>query len=304
VIRHGIAVWLRRTGAAGLLLSLSCGSPHPVRDLELAAAYPVECEGRYELSGLTLWRGRLFTVSDNIDDTIFEIQVESGSARLMAHLRFSAPPLDDFDKLDFEGITCDPDGNFYIACERPCRVLKVARDTSRIEWITPSLRPAAVKAGLMRKRNSSLEGVVWIDPGILIVCCERNERGLIRVDPATRSIHPIEAEDSPLEIPEHRDPDFCGLWNDSGRLYALVRSAHSLSELGLEGQRVVELESWSFAAIENDPHYRYHDTTYGRAEGLCMDSSRIYVILDNNGDAREDDPADRRPLLFVFKRPL
>ena len=34
-----------------------------------------------------------------------------------------------------------------------------------------------------------------------------------------------------------------------------------------------------------------------------MDRDRVYVILDNNNDARRMYPDDLRPLLLIMKRP-
>jgi hypothetical protein len=48
---------------------------------------------------------------------------------------------------------------------------------------------------------------------------------------------------------------------------------------------------------------RYTDMRYGKAEGLCMDRRHVYIILDNNGLGRENNPEDKRPILLVLKRP-
>ena len=67
--------------------------------------------------------------------------------------------------------------------------------------------------------------------------------------------------------------------------------------------QTVERECWSFSKIENDKRFRYSDMTFGHAEGLCMDSEHVYIVVDNNGDALETDPSDKRPRLFIFKLP-
>lgn len=86
-------------------------------------------------------------------------------------------------------------------------------------------------------------------------------------------------------------------------LYALERNAFVVSQLIKENGQYRQGKGWSYEYIENDEKWLYRDTTYGLAEGLCLDDKFIYIALDNNGDARRNNPKDTRPLLFILERP-
>jgi len=141
-------------------------------------------------------------------------------------------------------------------------------------------------------------------PGLL-VCAERQPRGLIEVD---RSVEPFavrvfNTDETSLNLPAGRSADFSDLFRENGDLLVLQRNAEIISSLIYGGPVLEEKDLWSFGHIVNREDLRYSNIKYGLAEGFCMDAKRIYLILDNNGDCRASDPDDRRPLLLIMERP-
>ena len=82
-----------------------------------------------------------------------------------------------------------------------------------------------------------------------------------------------------------------------------MRNASIIAQLVKEAGGYREAAHWTYGHVENDPHWQYIDMHFGRGEGLCMDSSHVYVIFDNNCQPRAQKPSDYRPLLLVLKRP-
>ena len=109
-----------------------------------------------------------------------------------------------------------------------------------------------------------------------------------------------------MEIANHGSANsYTGLHREVENVYILQRSTATIRKT----IRYLDVDSpstiWSFAHIVNDPEYLYQHEQFGAktAEGLAMDRDRVYVILDNNNDARRMYPTDHRPLLLIMKRP-
>ncbi|HXK62493.1 MAG TPA: SdiA-regulated domain-containing protein [Acidobacteriota bacterium] len=274
-------------------------------ELELIRAFPVE--GGTEPSGLTIRENRLFVVLDNDDKTIFELHLQESIAVLEPHIRFVAPPLEGVPKLDFEGITHD-NRDFYLVSEATSRILRVS-DDGQSEWLTPDLREEGRKKGLFQVHNGGLEGIAAASSRRFFLCAERQQRGIIDVRIEENGIltHVWNCEKREWADPYDRPPDFSDLYLEQNRLFALMRSDEGIAEMELKvkpGEDSARVRRfWSFGRTLHNPKYSYRDPTYGKAEGLCMDSSRIYLILDNNVDARSNDANDTRPLFFIFRRP-
>jgi hypothetical protein len=110
-------------------------------------------------------------------------------------------------------------------------------------------------------------------------------------------------DDSSYPALPGRKPDFADLSTVRGQSYVLVRNAHLVMRLSRAGGGWQQGAAWSYAAAENDPRWAYVDQKYGMAEGLAIDDSAIYVVIDNNKIARASAANDLRPTLFVFERP-
>ncbi len=292
------------------LLIASMGAPSlwaqthvEIPELPLEAVYSLDASDGVEPSGLAFSKDELYCVSDKHDSCIYRIRLEIERATLEPAIWFELPNDGPEGLADFEGLSCDPDGNFYLASEKMFRVLRVPPDGKGATWITPDLRPAGAEAGLFRTEGAYFEGLARIDTTHFVLCAERQPRGIVTVDlgqipPVVRAIVVKTAT-----IPPHgiRVPDFTDLCYHDGVLYALERNAEIVSIVETK-DGVVSVRPWrSIRDTVNRKDLRYTDRRFGMAEGLAIHGDRVYVILDNNQDARTDDANDKRPLLFVFR---
>lgn len=273
-------------------------------ELEIDRAMPIDVPYNVEPSGLVMRDDTLFTISDDHDNSIFYVDLSDDRAVLREYYHFESPK-EKNAPLDLEGITVDEDGIFYLVSERMCRILKVDTKTRKTEWVTPDLRKWA-KGGMLSLKNGSFEGITYAGRHRFYLAAERESRGIMRVDLKHKHDPDVKAwvhDFSIMQVPNHRSVDYAGLHFVNGKLFALERSAHAITEIRHDKDEINEMVCWSYSATENAPQWRYRDMEFGHAEGLYIDESKIYVILDNNGDPRNNDSQDRRPLLFIFHRP-
>ncbi len=266
--------------------------------LEAISVLPVEGPEFNQPSGLFMHNDTLYTVSDKHDDTIFRIELEPDRAVFVPHVRFEASRSFGVFRLDLEGITRDDEGNYYLASEGEFAILKVSPDGSDASWVTTSLRDVGASAGLFQTRGGYLEGITLMARARFLVAAERQPCGLIEVDMAPKQ--------RIVEIANHGSTNsYTGLHREAENVYILQRSTATIRKtiryLDIDAPSTI----WSFAHIVNKPEYLYQHEQFGAktAEGLAMDRERVYVILDNNNDARRMYPDDIRPLLLVMKRP-
>lgn len=273
--------------------------------LKLHQALFVEGPDNSQPSGLTLCNGTLLAVSDKHDDTVFKIRIGPDVAYMEPYLTFSAPSQGWFQRLDFEGITCDSLGNLFLISETRSQILHLTPDGARASWITPNLEPLGREKGLFKVDNAHLEGISLVAPNRFVLCAERQPRGFVEVDLSTEpaQVSAYTADSSNFTFAGHRSPDFSGLYVHKNSLYVLERNAFVVVKLVRRADRWVESTGWSYEHIVDQPAYRYADTRYGKAEGLSMDDRYVYLILDNNGIARARNPRDKRPLLLILHRP-
>lgn len=289
-----------------VFLAWSYANPEEmVTPLKAVKVLPVEGLENNQPSGLTIFDNTLFVVSDKHDDTIFRIQLMEDKAVLVPHVQFKLSEPVTEEVLDFEGITCDEEGNFYIVSETAFRILKVSADGEKTSWLTPSLRSDGEKVGLFQTRGAYLEGITLVDKGQFVVCAERQPSGIIEVDTNTTpvKVRAFKYDTTKAKLPKDRHPDFTGLFWENGILYALERNAYVICKLIKSSHGFEEGDFWSYESIETSEEFQYESMKFGRAEGLCMDKNHVYVILDNNGNARRLDPSDHRPLLLIMERP-
>ena len=290
--------------ALSFFVLIQCWTPESARAqsdtvlLEEIAVLPVEGPEFNQPSGLFVHNDTLYTVSDKHDDTIFRIELKPDRAVFVPHVRFKAAASFGVFRLDLEGITRDEDGSFYLASEGAFAILKVSPDGSDVSWVTTSLRDVGASAGLFQTRGGYLEGITLMRPGRFLVAAERTPCGLIEVD--------VAGKQRIVEIANHGSTNsYTGLHREEENVYILQRSTATIRKT----IRYLDIDSpstiWSYAHIVNDPEYLFQHEQFGAktAEGLAMDHDRIYVILDNNNDARRMYPDDLRPLLLIMKRP-
>jgi len=293
----------------GLLSTLLlCGPLSTVkpRKLKLLKALPIESDRPQEPSGIVKRGQEFFVISDNDDSTIFRLAIEQNRARLEPAVRFVATPPDgEAGKLDFEGISTDSEGNFYLVSEACFRILRVG-SSGAAAWIGPDLAEAGKEVGLFQVGNGGLEGIAVTGLDRFVLCAERQARGILELQLGAGgpSISAWNCDQSRISAGTgQRLPDFSDVFWEKGKLFAMVRGAEVVVQLERKGEDFEEKSIWSVKDTLTSDAYAYEDQTFGMAEGLCLDARRVYIVVDNNGDSRASEPTDTRPLLFIFERP-
>ncbi|MDA3896793.1 MAG: hypothetical protein PF482_11685, partial [Desulfobacteraceae bacterium] len=116
-------------------------SQENVIDLDLYKVYFVEGPENFQPSGLTIINGCLYTVSDKHDNVIYSLELTDDIAKAIPVVGIPLPLFSFISSYDFEGITHDKSGNFYLASETQCRILRVSPDGKNGNWMTPDLKP-------------------------------------------------------------------------------------------------------------------------------------------------------------------
>ena len=288
-----------------LLLITTVSSQENVVDLNLHKVYFVEGPENFQPSGLTIIDNCLYTISDKHDSFIYRLALSDNTATAIPAVDITLPIFSLIYSYDFEGITHDKSGNFYLASEKQCRILRVSPDGKNVDWITPDLKHAGQKVDLFQASNAYLEGICCISSNEFIVCAERQCRGFLEINLKKTPINVIAypSEKSIFNFPDGTNKDFSGLCYFRNSIYVLERNAYLFSKFRRKGNQLSESSGWSYRHIETAEVYRYSDMEFGKAEGLCIDDQFIYIIIDNNNDYRANNHSDRRPILMVFSHP-
>lgn len=275
-------------------------------ELEVVRISPVNTPYPLEPSGLTLHAGALFTVADKVNDTLFKVEWDGGGeARLVPHLRFKGL---GGGAMDWEGITVDKTGTFFLISESRGRLARV-ESTGDASWASVDLRTPGREAGLFQKRNAAFEGIARLGPNHWLGAVEREPRGLVEWTDAGMEgeVMAWQMMQSPFKgaLSLLRIPDYSGLHFDAtqGVLYALFRNAHLVVRLEKREGRWAETQAWSYRHIETDPRWAFMAQTYGQAEGLVVEGQTVYLIFDNNLGGRQSDRSDTRPLIVEARMP-
>ena len=281
-------------------------SQEVLEPLKLHKAYFIKGLDNAQLSGLTVYDGSLYTISDKHDEWIYRIDFTDDIAVLKKYRRTGISAFSNLKRHDFEGITHDAIGNFYLVSETECRIRIVPPHGQQSGWIGPKFKQWGVQAGLFQVPNAYLEGICCISPEKFVLCAERQPRGFLEVDLSRKPVvvNAYPAEQSKYRFEEGRSMDFSGLFKWGSAIYVLERNAYVVSRLEKNRDRFVESRGWSYRQIETSRKFRYSDMRYGKAEGLCVDEAYVYIILDNNDVPLAADHSNRRPLLLIFEKPL
>ena len=297
-------------------------------ELKLAAEHPVQGMRGGNLSGLAWCRGALWTVSDRDDDRIYRLDQQGAVWRALP-LTFTPPPVPQSGlpwglrsrnwavsylrggELDFEGITCDQAGNFYLVSEAHAAVLQVPVE-GEPEWlrIDPAMVRQARASGMLLNFNALFEGLAINPAGDrLWLAAERERRGLMAIERrqsvwrcGRRCVLLSEAgvEMQPPQMPEPQaiSRDFSDLAWYAGKLFTLERNAYRICRRETDSGKVERC--WSFAADALVPKRQY-DQPYGLAEALAIDATGVWIGLDNNNGDRAD--GETRPVVWRFAAP-
>lgn len=314
--------------AACLALSTLVAQADTWPELTLTGEHPVEGMRGGNLSGLAVCRGDLWAVSDRDDDRLYRLDQQNPVWRSQP-LIFAAPPVPDSGlpmglrsrnwaasfvrggELDFEGITCDEAGNFFVVSEAHAAVLQIPLKGDP-EWlkIDPAMTRQARASGMLLHFNALFEGLVISPSGDrLWLAAERERRGLIMVKrqqsvwSCTGScviLSEAGAEVRPPQMNRSRpvSRDFADLALYEGKLFTLERNGFRICRRDADTGTVERC--WSFAAGALADGRRY-DQPFGLAEALVIDAQGAWVGLDNNGATRAD--GESRPLVWRFAAP-
>lgn len=286
----------------------------PVTSAKLIASYWLDHSAGLDISGLSFCNGELLAVSDKNSAGYYSVRIATGSASLEAGPLMTgletpsmeseglkarlASLLQPAPAADFEGITCDQQGIFLVS-ERHHRVAAV-QPSHRAAWMPLRWSEAARERGYMRKFNGASEGLVKAG-GDFWIAMERDRRGLVRFAHGSNMPEFFELPTAEGLDFRGRSMDLTGLAFYGGDLFTLERNAFAVCRRSIADLRA----KWciQYRAIEEAPENVYQETRYGKGEGLAVDDSGIYVVLDNNNVGRAADPNDRRGLLLHLAFP-
>ncbi|CAG8864050.1 hypothetical protein PS627_00836 [Pseudomonas fluorescens] len=297
-------------------------------ELKLTAEHPVEGMRGGNLSGLAECRGGLWAVSDRDDDRIYRLDQRDRTWQSQP-LTFTAPPVPESGlpwglrsgnwaasfirggELDFEGISCDDAGNFFVVSEAHAAVLEIPLKGDP-DWlrIDPAMIRQARASGMLLHFNALFEGLAISPSGDrLWLAAERERRGLISVrrqqsvwacSGGCVLLSEAGVEMRPAQMHRSRpvSRDFADLSLHEGKLFTLERNAFRICRRDADTGKVERC--WSFAAGAMADERRY-DQPFGLAEALVIDAKGAWVGLDNNGATRAD--GESRPVVWRFEAP-
>jgi hypothetical protein len=308
---------IKGTLIASAVIIISLQSVADEIPLEFETGYVVDGVPGLQPSGLAVCDGRVVFVSDKHDSEIFQLTFESdGTAKAelwKAIKEIPEPPKQKYGQWvgvkrflgelfglsgghDWEGIACNQQGDIFLASEYYFSVLKIDR-TGHKEWVIDGLYQRGRQAGLFQKNNAYIEGVETQING-LILAAEREPRGLIRQEGDTESFY-VQSGEKLVE--DELSYDYTGLDNYNGKMMVLERNHYKVCELSDE---YVSVACYLFEDIAKSLEWGYNTGKYGLAEGLVIDGGSLWIIVDNNGDARKADPNDTRPTILKFNNPF
>ena len=266
---------------------------------------PENAQKPLEPSGLVLFQDRLMMVSDERDIAdVYELTEAGRDLRARPFLSFS--PVPTFRGSDLEGITFCGE-RFYLVDEYTDAIgeldLQGNLTVHPLDWrfIDQEMRAFP----LDRNTPAGLEGIACdSSPGLLYLARERQPRMIYVV-----SLPDFKVQDAFDVHPGWESPrteagilvyaDYSDLYFDGGFLYALQRSDRAIVKIATKEKRLVSKLQLDF---EESRYYDYAGP-FGFAEGLQLTKDRIYIILDNNGVSRRENPRNIAPLVLEFVRP-
>lgn len=297
-------------------------------ELTLLGEHTVDGMPAGNLSGLALCRGELWAVSDRDDQVVYRLDTSTAGWQAEA-VAFEAPAVPSSElpfglrirawaasfvrggDLDFEGISCDAQGNQYLVSEAHAAVLQVPL-AGPPQWlhIDASLVRQARASGLLLRFNALFEGLTVNPAGDrLWLAAEREGRGLLVAhkqqttwdcDGGCVLLSESGLETLPPQLPTNKNMprDFSDVSYFDGKLFTLERNAYRICRREASSGSLERC--WSFAAEALLPSRRY-DAPYGLTEALAIDADGAWVGTDNNQWRRAD--GERRPVVWRFAAP-
>lgn len=307
-------------------------------ELKLATEYAVDNMPDGNLSGIAQCGDELLAISDRSDTQLYKLIKQSANGQanklsiLTAQAEVFVPPAVPTDALpmwggltnlgiamvrggayDYEGISCDTEGNRYIVSEAYLAVLKIPKQ-GRPEWLElpDYLWQQAKQQGLLLKINQMLEGIAISPDGQrLWLAAERNKRGILAVQFNVKDGWQCSNQQCVLLVEGDKEAfpkqfrrknrvdlrDFSDLVFYKEKLFTLERGAFRVCRRNLKG--AVE-QCWSFAEEGLQPQRQYK--AYGMPEALWVDETGAWIGLDNDSANKRLD-GEGRPIVWRFDAP-
>ena len=288
-------------------------------ELSKQGEFVVEGIEKGNLSGLAQCNSGLYTLSDKEDHFIYRLL--PGQKEWIAEA-LPLPPLPPaqlpgrlaslINHLDFEGITCDQQGNFYLVSELINQVLKADAHRQHSEWIKPSdeCEKEIRHHHLLEKFNAKFEGITVAPLGEEIwLVGERDPRGLVNLKIQGQGNNKncvLFSDNTRVKAPsvlsgKERQADFGDITYFGGKLFTLERMGHQICRRDLRHGK--KEKCWSFAkGVLPHAGYKYSNYPFGMAEALTLDSQHAWIGIDNNALARNFDK-ETRPIIYLFSAP-
>ncbi|WNW13102.1 esterase-like activity of phytase family protein [Pseudomonas sp. DTU_2021_1001937_2_SI_NGA_ILE_001] len=311
------AVWL----ALLVLLAVPAYARVPLQQLKLVSEHPVDGMSGGNLSGLAACNGVLWTVSDRDDLVLYRLERSQRVWQAEAvSIEVPQPPSDlpvslrslaslsavvRGGGMDYEGISCDAQGNRYVVSEAHGAVLKVPVQGVPTWLPLPAqVIQQAREKGMLQRFNALYEGIAISPDGEqLWLAAEREQRGLLQVRfkdgqwqcPDSCVLY----HEAGVTPDKNRPlPDFSDVSLFNGKLFTLERSVYRVCRRSLDDGQIERC--WSFANEARKPE-RLYDQPYGLTEALVVDETGAWIGTDNNFGARAD--GEKRPVVWRFAAP-
>jgi len=315
--------------AALLLMVAPLALAEPLEELKLLSEHVVDNMAGGNLSGLAVCGDGLWTESDRDDNLIFRLNPTTDRIWKAEPLRFEVPRVPPSGlawglrvrvwaaafirggDLDFEGITCDGQGNRYLVSEGHAGVLQVpVKGPARWLDIDPQMVRQARAHGLLQHFNAIFEGLAINPAGDrLWLAAERENRGLIALKReqdhwvcdgpcvlmSEGGDYPLPAQ---LKTGRPMSHDFADLSLYHGKLFTMERNGYQICRRDPHSAAVEHC--WSFAEEALQPGRRYNQP-YGLVEALVIDDNGAWLGIDNNDGPRVD--GEKRPIVWRFAAP-
>lgn len=198
--------------------------------------------------------------------------------------------------IDAEGLAQDDQGRVYLATEGPRWILRWDPSGDLLERLPIDWSPVSHRFST-RDGNASFEGIA-IGENRIYVANEREEARIVVVDAGTARV----VDDfvvTPAGVPEAavHYSDLC--WVEDS-LWILCRPQRQVLRVDPATRTV--LAAFDYSAVET-AHAYFTVIPMGFVEGLSVDATDIWLLVDNNGFPRRSSLRDTRPLLFRCPRP-
>jgi len=262
---------------------------------------------RFDASGLLQTSpGQLVTVSDR-SPTLYRIVQDPGTTVATLTPLTNGIPEAQFrpvitgksGRLDIEGIGEDAHGRLYLCEEETRSILRLDLQSGQVERLNIDWSPVQKYFGAS-DHNASFEGIA-IGADHLFVANERQQGRIIVVDLGSLKV----VDDFVLRssVKSLWGSQYSDLAWFRGELYVLMREDHVILRVDPRSHAV--LAEYDFRDLELAPKNEYRRDYWftGVMEGLAVDNHYFWLITDNNGLGRKQEPADIRPTLFQCRRP-